>query len=387
MKRESRVIGGVGAVSSRRSFLRASVGAAAALAGLELGAATATAAASSVGATTGATFGGTLGATVGATAGAAVIDVHHHWYCLELLRSWGRDSIDPNWTTAASLATMDEGGVATAMLSITMPGIWKSADVAGSIKLARLCNEGMATTVRDHPGRFGFIAAIPLPEVDASLAEIDYALGTLKADGIGLLSSYEGHYPGEAQFAPVLEELNRRRALVYVHPMAPGCCTGLVPGMGAGALEAPTDTTRAVMSLLVTGTLSRLAEMRLLLGAGGGVLPFVGDRLVSSAAQAAHTLRESDRHLLSPESLRAALGRVYLDSAGVTNAADWAAILKFTTPSRLLYGSDFPFNAERTCLDQLRSMAQQFGLPADDLAAIEYGTARRLFPARFAARA
>lgn len=314
-----------------------------------------------------------------------VVDVHHHWYNLELLHSWGRDSLDPNWSTAASLATMDEAGVTTAMLSITMPGIWKGSNVAGSLKLARLCNEGMAQTVKDHPGRFGFLAAVPLPAVDAAVAEIRYALDVLKADGIGLLSSYESQYLGDVKFAPVFEELNRRRAVVYVHPMAPACCMSLIPGLGAGALEAPTDTARSVSSLLLSGTLSRFTGMQLMVGAGGGTLPFIGDRLIQSAAGAARNAAESDKNLFAPETLRAALGRLYIDTAGVTNAADWAALMNFTSPSQLLYGSDFPFNAELTCLGQLRAMEQRFGLQPADARAIEFANAQRLFPARLKA--
>jgi predicted TIM-barrel fold metal-dependent hydrolase len=314
-----------------------------------------------------------------------LIDVHHHWYDMALLRSWGRDSFDPGWTTEASLATMDEAGVTTAMLSITMPGVWKSSDVAGSVHLARSCNEGMAQAVREHPGRFGLIAALPLPQIDASLAEIDYAFSTLNADAIGVLSSYEGQYLGDPRFAPVLEELNRRHAVLYVHPMAPSCCTGLVPAMGAGALEAPTDTTRTIMSLLASGTLSRLANIQIVLAAGGGVLPFVGERLIAGAVQAGSKAPPGQQALFSAEALRGALDRLYLDTAGITNPADWAAVMNFTTPARLMFGTDFPFNTSASCLSQLRAMEQRVGLNAQAEGAIEYGNAQRLFAKRLGA--
>jgi predicted TIM-barrel fold metal-dependent hydrolase len=277
---------------------------------------------------------------------------------------------------------MDEAGVTTAMLSITMPGVWTSSDVAGSIRLARSCNEGMAQAVGDHPGRFGLIAALPLPQIDASLAEIDYAFSTLHADAIGVLSSYEGQYLGDPRFAPVLEELNRRRAVLYVHPMAPACCTGLVPAMGAGALEAPTDTTRTIMSLLASGTLSRLTDIQIVVGAGGGVLPFVGDRLIAGAVQAGAKAPSDQQALFSTEALRGALDRLYLDTAGITNAADWGAVMNFTTTARLMFGTDFPFNTSASCLAQLRAMERRFGLDASAAGAIEYGNAQRLFAKR-----
>jgi predicted TIM-barrel fold metal-dependent hydrolase len=311
------------------------------------------------------------------------IDVHHHWYSMELLKSWGRDTFDPNWTTAASLARMDEAGVATSMLSVTMPGVWKSTDVPGSVALARQCNERMTQTAHDHPGRFGVLAALPLPQIDASLAEIAYALDVLHADGIGLLSNYDSVPLGDPRFAPVFEELNRRKAVVYIHPMAPACCMGLVPGLGAGALEAPTDTARSIASLLITGTLSRLTDMQVVVAAGGGTLPFIGDRLINSATQAGRNAAEPDKKYFAPDTLRAALGRLHIDTANVTNPADWAALMTFTTPGQVLFGSDSPFSTDAQCLEQLRAMEQRFSMPAADAAAIEYGNAQKLFPARF----
>ncbi|HXN09861.1 MAG TPA: amidohydrolase family protein, partial [Steroidobacteraceae bacterium] len=307
-----------------------------------------------------------------------LVDVHHHWYSAELQRWWGRDSFDPNWATAASLAAMDEAGVTTAMLSVTMPGVWKSNDVAGSVRLARNCNEQMAQTARDHPGRYGVIAALPLPQVDASLEEVRYALDVLHADAIGVLSNYESQYLGDPRFAPVLEELDRRRAVVYVHPMAPACCTMLVPGVGPGTLEAPTDTARTIESLLVTGTLSRLSGLQLVIAAGGGTLPFVGERMLNAAIQAGRAAPEPRKPDFVPETLQAALGRLYIDTAGVTNPADWAALMNFTTSARLLFGSDFPNATEISCLRQLRAMQQRFGLKAAEAGDIESGNAQRL---------
>jgi predicted TIM-barrel fold metal-dependent hydrolase len=238
----------------------------------------------------------------------------------------------------------------------------------------------MTRTARDHPGRYGVIATLPLPQVDASLAEIGYALDVLRADAIGLLSSYEGQYLGDARFAPVLEELDRRRAVLYVHPMAPACCTMLVPEVGPGTLEAPTDTTRTLESLLVSGTLSRLSGIQFLIAAGGGTLPFVGERMLAAATQAGRSVPEARRPDFAPDVLHAALARLYIDTAGVTNPADWAALMNYTTPGRLLFGSDFPNATEASCLEQLRAMQQRFGLKSAESSVIEYGNAQRLFP-------
>ena len=137
------------------------------------------------------------------------------------------------WTPAGVLDHMDKTGIATAILSMSPWGPrFKDAD-AGARSGAD-CNDYAAQMVRDHPGRFGLFAAMPLPDIDGALHEIAYALDTLKADGIGLMTSYGDKWPGDPDFAPVLEELNRRKAVVYFHPNTPQCCGNLVPGIDPG---------------------------------------------------------------------------------------------------------------------------------------------------------
>ena len=128
--------------------------------------------------------------------------------------------------------------------------------------LARQLNEFATKTVKDHPGRFGLFACIAPPDAEGSLKEIEYAFDTLKADGIGLLTSYQDKYLGDPSFAPVYEELNRRKAVVYVHPTTPDCCRGLVPGIPPGAIEYATNSTRTIAHLVFSGTALKFPDIR-----------------------------------------------------------------------------------------------------------------------------
>jgi hypothetical protein len=134
------------------------------------------------------------------------------------------------------LADMDVHGVASVVVATPGPGAWYG-DVDAARQISRLWNEKTARLAQNHPGRVGFFALIAPPDVDGALKEIEYAFDTLKADGIGLLTSYNGKYLGDASFAPVYAELNRRKAVIYVHPLAPNCCSDVVPGIPPGSIE------------------------------------------------------------------------------------------------------------------------------------------------------
>ena len=213
------------------------------------------------------------------------IDVHHHFLPPEHREALAKHKGgSPKWSPQMSLDDMDKSGIATSVLSQVQPGTWWG-DNDESRKLSRQINEYGAKLVRDHPGRFGLFATISPPDTDGSLKEIEYAFDTLKADGIGLLTSYDGKYLGEAAFAPVYAELNRRKAVIYVHPLAPNCCANVVPGIPPGSIEYAADTTRTIAYLVFSGMAQKYPDIRWIFSHSGGTLPFLTARFVRQQKQ------------------------------------------------------------------------------------------------------
>jgi predicted TIM-barrel fold metal-dependent hydrolase len=185
------------------------------------------------------------------------------------------------WEPSAALEMMDRQGIATAILSMVLwNGLFAAAgDAAAARRVARSSNEVAAQAVRSYPGRFGGFACLPLPDVDAALAEIDYALGTLRLDGVALLTNHDGVYLGDSRLDPVFDELNRRKAVVFLHPTLPACAEHTSLGYAPSLLEFVFDTTRAVTHLVLSGTLERCPDLRLIIPHAGGTVPFLVDRL------------------------------------------------------------------------------------------------------------
>ena len=197
-----------------------------------------------------------------------IIDVHHHLMPPKYVAARKADILKVSaipsvvdWTPEQSLEDMNKNGVRTSLVSVSTPGIW-FGNAEEARRLSRECNEFAAQMARDHPGRFGFFAAIPLPDAEGSLREIEYAIETLHADGIGLLTNYEGKYLGDSAFAPVFDELNCRKLTVYVHPTSTACCWNIVPNIPISTEEFGFDTTRTITSLLYNGTLSRCSSTK-----------------------------------------------------------------------------------------------------------------------------
>jgi predicted TIM-barrel fold metal-dependent hydrolase len=303
-------------------------------------------------------------------AAKARIDVHHHYVppvqAAAIAKHGGKP---PDWTLQSTFADMEKAGVATAVMSLVPSGVW-FGDVEEGRALARACNEYGAQLKRDHPGRFGLFAAIPLPDTEGSLREIEYALDVLKADGIGLFTSYGEKYLGDPTFVPVFEELSRRRAVVYTHPLNPACCTNLADGVGPSSIEFATDTTRTIASLIFGkgGTAFRCPDVQFIWSHSGGTLPFLIGRFIRE-----QVVRKDPRMPEGPEPI---IRRYFYEIAQGNEPGQFAALLKIVPVSQLIFGSDFPYRGAIEAANGLDA----YGFSAADRASINRETALRLLP-------
>lgn len=310
-----------------------------------------------------------LAGLVGVASKASRIDVHHHMlppFYMDLRAKLANPGPMPSWSPERTLEDMEKSGVATAMMSLAVSGVAFDAGEAGR-SLARKSNDYGAQLVKDHPASFGLLASLPMPDPQGSLAELEYALDTLHADGIALLSSYGDKWLGDAAYLPVFEELNRRKCVVFVHPNAPNCCTSVLPHVPASALEFLFDTTRTIESLLINGTFSRFPNVRFIFSHAGGTMPMLANRMA----------RTFPKDLASqvPNGVLYELKRQYYDTASASNPTSLSALLSVVPSSQVVFGSDFPFlSAGEPASDLANS-----GLPDATVEAIERGNAARLF--------
>jgi predicted TIM-barrel fold metal-dependent hydrolase len=275
----------------------------------------------------------------------AKIDVHHHVAppdYVSALADMGITSAGgrpfPLWDLDENLAFMDRHGIEMAMLSVSAPGVF-FGDRGRAKELARTCNEYLAELVSEHPRRFGAFAVLPLPDVEAATDELAYALDTLGLDGVGLLSGVDGRYMGDPAYDALFDELNRRRAVVFLHPHTPD--EDESPGfrLPASLLEFVFETTRAVSTLLFSGTLERCPDFRLILPHAGGTVPYITLRLC--LGQFWPGLQE---HV--PQGVPAYLQRLYYDAALSSAPFALRSLQELVDDSHILFGSDYPFAPE-----------------------------------------
>jgi 6-methylsalicylate decarboxylase len=277
----------------------------------------------------------------------------------------------PAWSPEEHLALMDRHGIATGIMSISQPGAHFGDDVAAA-KLARLLNDEMAALVAANPARFGAFAVLPVPNIPAAIDEIRYALDTLKLDGIGMLASYEGVFLGDPIFDPVLAVLDEYAAPVLIHPALAPTSKQLTTDYPGFMAEFTIDTTRAVVHMIFSGVLERFPNIKFILSHAGGTIPFLSWRL--SMAPLIDRTRFGHR---TPEWVMEQVKCFWYDTAISAGAQNFAALDVVAEPSRVLFGTDWPY-----CPDAVaeRCIAGTAALPEKRRMDVERNNALALFP-------
>lgn len=307
------------------------------------------------------------------------IDVHHHVIPPAFVATMQAKGIEkvagaplPKWTPEKSIAVMDANGIQTAITSLSAPGVHFGDGAAQAVELARRCNEFSAGMVAQYPGRFGFFAVLPMPFTAQACSEAIYALDVLKADGVVLLGSTDGHFLGDPLFDELMSELNRRHAVVFVHPNLHETSVNIGLDMPGFLIEFLCDTTRAAISLILSGTQEKYPNTRWILAHAGGFLPFVAGRL--------STVELPDLERLAPKGVQHYIERFYFDTALSPSRYSMVALKELVDPSHILFGSDFPFAPAPASALQCRTLDESDVFPEPAKYGIARGHALELLP-------
>jgi len=306
------------------------------------------------------------------------IDVHRHTFAPAYVAARRADkSLSPELADGMdptrTIEDMDKGGVALSILSAPSAPKKSFGDAAAMRAWAREQNEYLAKLRTEHPTRFGFFAATALPDVEGALKEIAYALDMLKADGIGLVTNYGDKWLGDPAFAPVFDELNRRKALIYTHPTSANCCGGLLnaSGVGDADIEYGTDTTRALANIVFGGTAARCPDLRIIWSHAGGTMPFLVERFMKLAKSPKFAAK-------FPQGFVSEARKFYYDTAQTSQGlgAPMLALKKIVPVSHILFGTDFPW---RSAAETAAGLRDNHAFNDKELRAID-GNALSLLP-------
>jgi predicted TIM-barrel fold metal-dependent hydrolase len=272
----------------------------------------------------------------------SIIDVHAHFQS-PALRPFTPGPMAA-WSLATHLEQMDMAGVTRSLLSVTTPGIPAKGEQGA--KLARDTNDYAAQLVADNRGKLGFFTAVPMDDMDLALREIAYGFDSLHAQGVGLFTSYDGIYLGDPRFDPVFAELNRRKAIVYVHPSGPACCSRIIPEVADMLIEYGTDTTRAIASYIYRGAARRYPAVRMIWSHSGGTMPYLIERFDGAD-------RGAQAKAAAPDGFRASAGRFFYEIAQASNPVATRALRAVVPLEHIVFGTDYPF---RTPIEHVKAL-------------------------------
>jgi predicted TIM-barrel fold metal-dependent hydrolase len=304
-----------------------------------------------------------------------IIDVHSHPVLAFGERAPVGLGKQPDWSVEGALSYMEDYDISACMLSA--PAAANNATGQEARDIARRTNELLAEIVSNHPNRFGAVATLPALDADGAIAEIGYALDTLKLDGVTTTTSINDVYLGEPQFDPWLEELNRRSATFFVHPTITRAAESLLNGLNASVIEFMFDTTRMVTNMVATGAKKRFSQIEIIAAHGGGTVPFLVNRIQTLE----HTFGVGPGRLeLSSEEVREGIASFYYDLTAATSEAQLGAILKLVPVSQLLMGLDNPFMPKSSFAPAIADVGRYPAFSETDLRSISYENAFRLYP-------
>ncbi len=302
------------------------------------------------------------------------IDVHQHVvppFWVELLSRHGGDPSGwkyPVWSPESALAFMDEQQIQTGILSLTAPGVagWTGQAAAD---MARRVNEYTAGLVIRNPSRFGNFITLPLPDMEASLKELDYAYRHLNPDGVILLTNYKGIYLGDALYRPLWKALDKLGTCVFIHPAKPPMDP--IPGLPGPLVDYPADTTRTALHMVVNGVIRDFENTRIILSHAGGFLPYASHRF-------AELLPGLDPSL-TKDGLLTDMKAFYFDTALSGSHVALKSLLDFAKPCHVLYGSDYPYAPASVGASFCRDLDSYAGYENDQLERINNENGRALF--------
>lgn len=284
---------------------------------------------------------------------ASLIDLHAHYlteHYVEQARKAGHPGPDgmpawAGWDPESHLALMNQNNIERSILSLSSPGV-HFGDNDAARALARTMNQFASTVARARPDRFGFFATLPLPDVDGAIDELDHACDVLGAHGVAVQTNYHGTYLSDPTLEPLFAELDRRRAVLLVHPTGPSCRPGLAHQPPPPVLEFLFETTRTVIDLILGGVTARHPGVRLLIPHGGAVLPLVAPRIRMFRTRLG----------LSPAGIEDELGRLWFDMAGTPFPLQIPTLCEVVGHEHLVFGSDYCFTPPTDLAAQVEAM-------------------------------
>jgi 6-methylsalicylate decarboxylase len=297
-----------------------------------------------------------------------IVDVHAHYYP-PALQALGTPGPMNAWSLDRHIEEMDIAGVTRSLLSITTPGILATGDRGRG--LTRESNEYAAKVSGEHRGKLGFFTCVQLEDLEGTLKEIEYGFDTLKAQGVGLFTSYGQRWLGDPQFDPVFAEFDRRKAVVYVHPTGPACCSRLIPGVFDTLIEYGTDTTRAIASYIYQGAARRFPNVKMIWSHSGGTMPYLIERFDGAdRSEAAKTQ--------APQGFRASASKFFYDIAQASNPVATRALRSVVPANQIVFGTDYPF---RTPLEHVKALEAGGVFNRQELRGLYRGNIERALPA------